>query len=124
MIEYKGKSVCGGIAIGKIHLMKKRGHPVVKHRIEDCEQEIRRFEEARIKARSQIAELHEKTAREAGEADAAIFEIHQLMLDDDNYLDSVKKIISEQKVNAEYAVEVTADGFTGMFASLDNAYIK
>ncbi len=124
MTKYNGKSVYGGIAVGKIHLMTKKEHPIVRHRVEDCAGELRRFEEARVKAQSQLAGLYEKAVKEVGEANAAIFEIHQMMLEDDDYLDSVKNMISEQKVNAEYAVGVTADNFAEMFASMDDPYMK
>lgn len=124
MTKYSGKSVYGGIAIGKIHLMAKREHPIVRHKVEDFAGEIQRFEEAKTKAQSQLAELYEKAVKEVGEANAAIFEIHQMMLGDEDYLDSIKNIISEQGVNAEYAVGVTADNFAEMFASMDDAYMK
>ena len=124
MTKYSGKSVYGGIAIGKIHLMEKKEQPIIRHKVEDCEEEIRRFEEARIEALKQLTQLYEKAVREVGEANAAIFEIHQMMLEDNDYLDSIKKMISEQEVNAEYAVGVTADNFAEMFSSMDDAYMK
>ena len=124
MMKYNGKSVYGGIAIGKIQLMTKREQPIVRHKVEDCAGELLRFEDARVKAQSQLAGLYEKAVKEVGEANAAIFEIHQMMLDDDDYLDSIKNMISEQKVNAEYAVGITADNFAEMFASMDDAYMK
>lgn len=124
MTEYSGKSVYGGIAIGKIHLLAKKEQTIVRYKIEDCAAELRRFEEAGRKAQSQLAALYEKAVKEVGEANAAIFEIHQMMLEDDDYLDSIKNMISEQQVNAEYAVGVTADNFAEMFASMDDAYMK
>lgn len=124
MTKYSGKSVCGGIAVGKVHLMTKKKHTVVRYKTEDCAEELRRFEEARIKARSQLAVLYEKSVKETGEANAAIFEIHQMMLEDDDYLDSVKSMILEQGVNAEYAVGVTADNFAEMFASMEDTYMR
>ncbi|MBP3361604.1 MAG: phosphoenolpyruvate--protein phosphotransferase [Clostridia bacterium] len=124
MIEYGGKSVYGGIAVGKIHLMSKSEQQIVKYSIENGDDETERFEAAKKEAGNQLAELYDKAKKEVGEANAAIFEIHQMMLDDDDYLDSIKNIISEQHVNAEYAVGVTADNFSEMFSSMDDAYMK
>lgn len=124
MTEYRGKSVYGGIAIGKIRVMTKREHPIVRQKVEDSGKEVHRFEEAKTEAQNQLAGLYDKAVTEVGEASAAIFEIHQMMLDDDDYLDSVKNIIVEQQVNAEYAVGVTADNFAEMFSSMEDAYMK
>lgn len=124
MVEYKGKSVYGGIAIGKIHIMAKSQQNIVRQKIEDTHQEIKRFEIAKEEAKNQLAQLYEKAKAEVGEANAAIFEIHQMMLDDEDYVDSIKNIITGQSVNAEYAVGVTADNFAEMFASMEDAYMK
>jgi phosphotransferase system enzyme I (PtsI) len=124
MISYNGKSVYGGIAIGKIHVMLKNEQRIVRHRVENTIDEMTRFEAAKNEAQNQLAGLYDKAMAEVGEANAAIFEIHQMMLDDDDYLDSIKNIITEQAVNAEYAVAVTADNFSEMFASMDDAYMK
>jgi phosphotransferase system enzyme I (PtsI) len=124
MISYNGKSVYGGIAIGKIHVMLKNEQRIVRHRVENTIDEMARFEAAKNEAQNQLAGLYDKAMAEVGEANAAIFEIHQMMLDDDDYLDSIKNIITEQAVNAEYAVAVTADNFSEMFASMDDAYMK
>lgn len=124
MTEYNGKSVYGGIAIGKIHILAKSEQRIVRYKIEDSEAEIQRFETARKEAQNQLARLYDKAITEVGEASAAIFEIHQMMLDDDDYLNSIKNIIEEQGVNAEYAVGVTADNFAEIFASMDDAYMK
>lgn len=124
MTEYNGKSVYGGIAIGKIHIMAKSEQRIVRRKVEDCEQETKRFEAARTQAQNQLAALYEKAVKEVGEASAAIFEVHQMMLDDDDYLYSIKHIIAEQGVNAEYAIGITADNFAEMFASMDDAYMK
>lgn len=124
MVICKGKSVCGGIAIGKIHLMVKAEKRIVRHSIEDTEKEVIRFEDARAVAKQQLSELYGKAVAEVGEANAVIFEIHRMMLDDDDYVDSVRNIITEQRVNAEYAVGVTADNFAEMFSSMDDAYMK
>jgi len=124
MTEYNGKSVYGGIAIGKIHLMSKSEQCIIRRKIDDSNKEIERFEAAKTEAQNQLAELYDKAKKEVGEASAAIFEIHQMMLDDDDYLNSIKNIITEQGLNAEYAVGVTADIFAEIFSSMDDAYMK
>ncbi len=124
MKEYSGKSACGGIAIGRIHLMDKKRAAVARYKVEDIRREIRRFDEARRKAESQLAGLYEKAVQEVGEAYAAIFETHRMMLEDDDYLVSVKDVISGQKVNAEYAVASVSERFAELFASMDNTYMK
>lgn len=124
MTEYNGKSVYGGIAIGKIHVMAKSEQFIVRHKVENQDKEIERFEAAKTEAQKQLSVLYDKAVKEVGEASAAIFEVHQMMLDDDDYLDSIKNIISEQCVNAEYAIGVTADNFADMFSSMDDAYMK
>lgn len=124
MTEYNGKSVYGGIAIGKIHVMAKSEQFIVRHKVENQDKEIERFEAAKTEAQRQLSVLYDKAVKEVGEASAAIFEVHQMMLDDDDYLDSIKNIISEQCVNAEYAIGVTADNFADMFSSMDDAYMK
>ncbi len=124
MIKYNGKSVYGGIAIGRIHLITKQEQRIVRHKIDNAEKEIKRFETAKTDAQNQLAMLYDKAKAEVGEASAAIFEIHQMMLDDDDYLNSVKNIIAEQGVNAEYAVGITGDNFAEIFSSMDDAYMK
>lgn len=124
MTEYNGKSVYGGIAIGKIHVMAKSEQFIVRHKVENQDKEIERFEAAKTEAQRQLSVLYDKAVKEVGEASAAIFEVHQMMLDDDDYLDTIKNIISEQCVNAEYAIGVTADNFADMFSSMDDAYMK
>lgn len=124
MTEYNGKSVYGGIAIGKIHVMAKSEQFIVRHKVENRDKEIERFEAAKTEAQNQLAALYDKAVKEVGEANAAIFEVHQMMLDDDDYLDSIKNIISKQSVNAEYAIGVTSDNFADMFSSMDDAYMK
>ncbi len=124
MNQYKGKSVYGGIAIGRIHLMEKNKQRIMRNKIEDTAAEIRRFDAARAEAKRQLAKLYNSATAEVGEANAAIFEIHQLLLDDEDYVGSVKNIIREQGVNAEYAVGVTEDNFCEMFSSMDDAYMK
>ena len=111
MQVYNGKSVFGGIAIGKISVYKKSEQQVKRVKITDAEAEIARYEEAKATATAQLQELYDKALKEVGEANAAIFEVHQMMLDDDDYNDSVENIIHSQEVNAEYAVAATGDNF-------------
>lgn len=124
MKKYQGKGVYSAIAIGKISLFKKTETEVKRIRVEDTESEKKRFEEAKEQAAEQLQEIYDKALKEIGEANAAIFEIHQMMLDDDDYNDSINNIIDSQSVNAEYAVAVTADNFAEMFAAMDDAYMK
>ena len=124
MRTYNGKSVYGGVAIGKLHVFAKEQQRIVRRTISDTAKERERFEAARAEAQQQLAELYEKALKEVGEANAAIFEIHQMMLEDEDYLDSVNNIITDQSVNAEFAVGITADNFAEMFASMDDAYMK
>lgn len=124
MDKYTGKGVYGAIAIGKISVFKKRDAEVKRARVEDTESEKRRFEEAKTASVEQLGEIYQKALKEVGESNAAIFEIHQMMLDDEDYNDSINNIIETQNVNAEYAVAVTADNFAEMFSSMDDAYMK
>lgn len=124
MKVYEGKSVYGGIAIGRIKLFLKGEQQVKRYRVQDTAAEIARYEEAKQKSIEQLAGLYDKALKEVGEANAAIFEVHQMMLEDDDYNDSVKNIITSQGVNAEYAVAATGDNFSKMFASMDDDYMK
>ena len=124
MQVYHGKSVFGGIAIGRISVFSKKEHKIVRVRINDTEVELARFEEARQTALTQLAALYDKACKEVGEANAAIFEVHQMMLEDDDFTDSVNNIITTQQVNAEYAVGVTADNFASMFSAMDDEYMR
>lgn len=124
MNKFTGKGVYGAVAIGKISVFKKSDAEVKRVRIDDTEAEKRRFEEAKAASIEQLGEIYEKALKEVGEAHAAIFEIHQMMLDDEDYNDSINNIIETQSVNAEYAVAETADNFAEMFASMDDAYMK
>lgn len=121
---YQGKSVFGGIAIGKISVYKKREQQVKRVKIADAAAEIARYESAKSMALTQLQELYEKALQEVGEADAAIFEIHQMMLEDGGYNESVVNIIKTQSVNAEYAVASTSDSYSQMFADMDDAYMR
>ena len=124
MQVYHGKSVFGGIAIGKISVFSKKEHKIVRVKINDTDVELARFEEARQTALTQLAALYDKACKEVGEANAAIFEVHQMMLEDDDFTDSVNNIITTQQVNAEYAVGVTADNFANMFSAMDDEYMR
>ena len=124
MERLKGKSVYKGIALGKISVLKKDDYVVKRVKIEDPEAEIERVSQAREKAREQLQKLYDKAVKEVGEASAAIFEVHQMMLDDDDYNESIENIIRTQEVNAEYAVATTGDNFSQMFASMDDDYMK
>ena len=120
----KGTGVCGGIAFGKLYLFSKTEKTVKRTHVEDTESEISRFEKAQQEALEQLEALHDKALAEVGEANAMIFEIHQMMLCDEDYLNSIKSIISDQGINAETAVAVTADNFAEMFSSMDDEYMK
>ena len=111
MYEYKGKSVFGGIAIGRIKVYSKEQQQVKRMHIDDCESEKQRYINAVDKAVEQLGMLYDKALKEVGEANAAIFEMHQIMLEDDDYKESVLNIIDNQNVNAEYAVAQTSDNF-------------
>lgn len=124
MQVYSGKSVFHGIAIGKISVYKKNEQQVKRVRTEDTKGELARYEAAKAAAVEQLQELYQKALKEVGEANAAIFEIHQMMLDDGDYNESVENIIETQKVNAEYAVAVTGDNFAQMFRAMDDDYMR
>ena len=124
MQVYSGKSVFGGIAIGKISVYKKNEQQIKRVRTEDTKGELARYEAAKAAAIEQLQELYQKALIEVGEANAAIFEIHQMMLDDGDYNESVENIIETQKVNAEYAVAVTGDNFAQMFRAMDDDYMR
>ena len=124
MQVYSGKSVFGGIAIGKISIYRKKEQQVRRVRTEDTKGELARYEVAKAAAVEQLQELYQKALKEVGEANAAIFEIHQMMLEDGDYNESVENIIETQKVNAEYAVAVTGDNFAQMFRAMDDDYMR
>ncbi|MCR5256002.1 MAG: phosphoenolpyruvate--protein phosphotransferase [Acetatifactor sp.] len=124
MMIVTGKSVFGGIAIGKLHVLAKSDEKVKRLSISDAEAEKKRFNDAREKSKDQLKVLFEKALKEVGEDNAQIFEVHQLMLDDLDYVESVENMITEEAVNAEYAVAVTGDNFAEIFASMDDDYMK
>lgn len=121
---FSGKGVCGGIAIGKIKVIFNNNNTVKKIHINDTEKEITRFRDAKDKTSEELRKLYEKALREIGETNASIFEIHQMMLDDEDYIESVENIIKTQFVNAEYAVLITGNNFSEMFSKMDNEYMK
>ena len=124
MEKYTGKSIFKGIAIGKILFYQKGEQPVKRVKIEDTAEQIKRYEDAHAKAAEQLQGLYEKALKEVGEANAAVFEVHQMMLEDDDYIDSVVNIIETQQVNAEFAVATTGDNFAKMFAEMEDDYFK
>lgn len=124
MKEYKGKSVFGGIAIGRIKVYNKSEQQVKRVHIDDTEHEKKRYYAAVDKAAMQLQELYDKAVKEVGEANAAIFEMHQIMLMDDDYKESVENIIDSQHVNAEYAVAQTGDNYAAMFAAMEDEYMR
>lgn len=124
MEQFNGKSIFKGIAIGKILFYSKNQQQVKREKIEDSETEITRYEAAKAKAIEQLGELHDKAAAEVGETNAAIFEVHAMMLEDEDYTDSVYNMIRKNGVNAEFAVAATGDNFYAMFAEMDDEYFK
>ena len=121
---YNGKSVFGGIAIGKISVYQKKEQQVKRVKIDDPEQEMARYEKAKAEGIKQLQGLYDKALREVGEANAAIFEVHQMMMEDDGYNEAVENIIRSQGVNAEYAVATTGDNYAQMFSAMDDDYMR
>lgn len=124
MERYTGKSVFGGIAIGKLFFYEKDEHQVKRVKTEDKDAEKQRYYKAVETAMEELQKLHDKALKEVGEANAAIFEIHQMMLEDDDYKESVEHIIDSQMVNAEYAIAQTGDNFAQMFSAMDDEYMR
>ena len=124
MITLTGKSVFGGVEIGKLAFYKRNNQQVKRWRVVDTEAEVTRFEAAKASAVEQLQGLYEKAMKDVGEENAMIFEIHQMMLEDLDYLESIIHIITNQQVNAEYAVATTADNFAAMFSAMDDAYMQ
>ena len=124
MQNLSGKSVYKGVAFGPVMVLKKKDHLVKRTKIEDAEAEIQRVQKAGEQAALQLQQLYNKAVKEVGEASAAIFEVHQMMLEDEDYLDAIRNMIRTENVNAEYAVAVTGDNFSNMFASMDDEYMK
>ncbi|MDD7185020.1 MAG: phosphoenolpyruvate--protein phosphotransferase [Ruminococcus sp.] len=124
MKELHGKGVSGGIAIGRVKFHKSENMLVKRIHVENAERETERFRKAKEITLSELKNLYEKALKEVGEENAQIFEIHQMMLDDSDYIESIENIISSQNLNAEYAVSVTCDNFAEMFSSMDNEYMQ
>ena len=124
MIILTGKSVFGGVGIGKLAFYKRGTQQIKRWHVEDVEREMARFDHAKESAVLQLQELYQKAVTDVGEENAMIFEIHQMMLEDLDYLESVHHIIATQEVNAEYAVGTTADNFATMFEAMDDAYMQ
>ena len=124
MITFEGKSVFGGVAIGKIQFYKRNEITIKRTRVEDVEAEVERFQNAKAKTLELLKGLYEKALEDVGEANAMIFEAHQLMLEDPDYVESIENIIRTQDVNAEYAIGATADNFAAIFEAMDDAYMQ
>lgn len=124
MQVYSGKSVFGGIAIGRISIFKTEKKQIFRRKIKDSRKEFERYKEARKKASEQLDNLYNKALKEVGEANAAIFEVHCMMLEDEDYNESIENIIKSQNVNAEFAVASTSDNFQSMFSAMDDEYMK
>ena len=121
---FQGKSVYKGIVMGPVAVLKKNDYQVKRARIEDPEAEVKRVKEAVEVSKKQLGRLYDKAVREVGEASAAIFEVHQMMLEDEDYLESMENMIRIELVNAEYAAAATGDNFAEMFAAMDDEYMK
>ena len=124
MQVYSGKSVFGGIAIGRISIFKTEKKQIFRRKIKDSRKEFERYKEARKKASEQLDNLYNKALKEVGEANAAIFDVHRMMLEDEDYNESIENIIKSQNVNAEFAVASTSDNFQSMFSAMDDEYMK
>ena len=124
MITLEGKSVFGGVTIGKIQFYKRNEITIKRTRVEDVEAEVERFQNAKAKTLELLKGLYEKALEDVGEANAMIFEAHQLMLEDPDYVESIENIIRTQDVNAEYAIGATADNFAAIFEAMDDAYMQ
>lgn len=124
MKKFNGKGVYGAVAIGKISVFKKPDAAIKRVRVEDTEKEKERVAQAKAASAEQLRKIYEKALKEVGETNAQIFEIHMMMLEDDDYNESIENIIDSQSVNAEYAVALTADNFAEMFASMDDPYMQ
>ena len=124
MLVVKGKSVFSGIVIGPLALFHRNTVSTARRRVKDTEAEIKRFQQARSASVEQLKDMYEKAVQKVGEEEAAVFEVHQMMLDDDDYIDNIVTLITQEKINAEAAVEETAQQFSEMFRSMDDAYMK
>lgn len=123
-MKMEGKSVFGGVAMGRLSIYKKNDQVVKRTKVSDTDAEIKRYQDATEKSKAQLARLYDKALKEVGESSAAIFEVHQMMLDDLDYQESVINMIQNENINAEYAVAMTGDNFSEMFAAMDDDYMK
>ncbi|MGL5513312.1 MAG: phosphoenolpyruvate-utilizing N-terminal domain-containing protein, partial [Sporomusa sp.] len=124
MILLQGKGVVSGVVFGKMHFLKNGGQAITRYRVENIEAELARYKQATQLAIEQLAQLYQKALVEIGEQGALLFDVHQMMLEDDDYCDSICNIIIKQEVNAEYAVAATGDNFAKMFSQMDDSYMK
>ena len=124
MTEFTGKAVFGGIAVGLASVYRKKDSTVEKRKVEDSQKEWERFEEAVETAKEELQALYDRVAEEAGEESAMVFEVHQMMLEDDDYLESIEDMIKEENLNAEYAVSATGDSFAEMFSEMEDEYMQ
>jgi len=124
MVTLTGKSVCSGIAFGKIYIYSRKEEKIKRYHIENPQNEIERFETALNNANSELEALYEKSVSKVGEENAMIFRIHQMMLEDEDYIESIRNIISDQAINAEIAVAQTCDNFVAMFDAMEDSYLK
>ena len=124
MVVYEGKAVFEGIAIGKLYVYTKQEQTVKRIKVDDCEAEKKRYEKARETAMEQLQGLYDKALKEVGESGAEIFEAHQFLVEDGDYIDSVENIIDTEGVNAEYAVATTGDNFFKMFSEMEDEYFR
>ena len=124
MVIYEGKAVFEGVAIGKLSVYKKNEETVKREKVTDVEAEVARYAAARETATEQLQALYEKAVKEVGEAGAEIFEAHQMMVEDGDFIDSAENIIRTQSVNAEFAVAATGDNFKKMFEEMDDEYFR
>ncbi len=122
--KFSGKTIYSGSAVGKVMVLRDHQEPIRRTKVEDAKREIRRVRHAIKESGQQLARLYDKAVKEVGESGAAIFEVHQMMLEDNDYLDAVFHVIRTEMVNAEYAVAVTGDNFAGMFAAMDDEYMQ
>mgnify|MGYP004494939825 FL=1 len=124
MVTIKGQGVCGGVAFGKLYVLKKTSNVIKRERVDDTEAELARFEDARKKTMLRLSALYDKAVAEVGESSAMIFEIHRMMLEDEDYISSIHSIITNQKLNAETAVANTSDNFAEIFTAMNDSYMQ
>ena len=124
MEKYIGKSVYKGTAIGPVNVLKKSESLIKRVHVENVDEELKRLDKAKEKTLQQLARLYDKALKEVGKVNAEIFEVHQIMLEDEDYQDAIHNMICNENVNAEYAVSITGDNFADMFANMDDDYMR